>query len=89
MGIPQGTPNADGAMTVQALEAMHRVFDGEVSVLHIRNMDGDEAGNQNATRNTVALTGPFEGLQEQWGGGVPARLKHLAENYTWERYQRE
>lgn len=50
-------------------------------MLHIRNMDNDE------TRNTVAVTGPFEGLQEQWRSGVPAALRHLAEAYAWERYQ--
>ena len=49
-------------------------------MLHIRNMDGAE------TQNTVAVTGAFEGLQEKWTG-VPDRLRHLTESYTWERYQ--
>ena len=82
---------SDSAMTIQALDAMLRVFDGEVNVLHIRNMDGDKSSDKNATRNTVALTGPFEGLQEQCqsGDNVPSWMKHLMEGYTWERYRRE
>jgi len=85
-GLDGRPMHPDGVMTIRALNAMHSVFDGEVSVLHIRNMDGDEAGNHSATQNTVALTGPFEGLQERWRDGVPARLRHLTEGYTWERY---
>ena len=39
---PQKYP-ADAAATVEALRAMHRVFAGEVSVLHIGNMVRDVA----------------------------------------------
>jgi len=72
----------DAVATLQALDAMMQVFDGQVNVLHIRNMDGPE------TMNTVALTGPIEGLQEQWQAAVPAGLKHLTQQYTWELYER-
>ena len=78
-GVNGRLMHADGEMTVKALSSMHQVFDGQVSVLHIRDMDGEET-------NTVALSGPFEGLQEQWLAGLPANLRHLAESYTWEKH---
>ena len=56
-------------------------YAGEVNVLHIRNMDGPE------TMNTLALTGPLEGLQERWVAGMPDGLQHLCVEYKWERWE--
>ena len=81
VGVGGRQMHPDAATTIAALSSMHRVFDSQVSVLHIRNMDNSE------TQNTVAITGPYEGLQELWKSNVPQGLKHLTEEYCWERHQ--
>eukprot|EP00798_Chlamydomonas_sp_ICE-L_P013780 gene13780-19688_t len=71
----------DSVNTIKALSCMLDVFDKEVNVLHIRNMDGPR------TMNVVALTGPFEGLQEAWVEGLPYALRILAADCRWERWE--
>eukprot|EP00798_Chlamydomonas_sp_ICE-L_P005702 gene5702-17598_t len=71
----------DSVTTIKALSCMLEVFDDEVNVLHIRNMDGPR------TMNVLALTGPLEGLQEAWVEGLPIALRHLAADYRWERWE--
>ncbi len=67
------------SLTIPSQIARH-IPTGELSVLHIRNMD------EETTQNTVALTGPVEGLQEKWRLSLPPNLKHLAEQYRWETF---
>jgi hypothetical protein len=57
--------------------------EGQVSVIHTRNLDDPEGINS----NTVAVTGDPEALDDAWRSALPPQLASLRQQYDeWEVY---